>query len=56
VRRWLCVTSEVWQAASDRRVEPAPVHHRYPLAEAAAAHVAAASRETFGRVVLEVGQ
>jgi NADPH:quinone reductase-like Zn-dependent oxidoreductase len=48
----------VWQAVSDRgRVERAPFHHAsYPLAEAAAAHVAAASRETFGRVVLEVGQ
>jgi NADPH:quinone reductase-like Zn-dependent oxidoreductase len=44
------ITREVWHAVSDRRVEPAPVHHCYPLAEAAAAHVAAASRDTFGRV------
>ena len=50
------MTREVWQAVSDRRVEAAPVHHRYPLAVAAAAHAAATSRDTFGRVVLEVEQ
>jgi NADPH:quinone reductase-like Zn-dependent oxidoreductase len=48
------MTREVWQAVAERRVEPAPVFHRFPLSEAAAAHEAAAGREIFGRVVFEL--
>jgi NADPH:quinone reductase-like Zn-dependent oxidoreductase len=50
------MTREVWQALSDRQIEPAPVFHRFPLAEAAAAHEAASGRDIFGRVVLDVGE
>ncbi|MEU3891914.1 alcohol dehydrogenase catalytic domain-containing protein [Streptomyces sp. NPDC029041] len=50
------MTRDVWQAVSDRRIEPAAVLHRYPLSQAAAAHAAAVSRDTFGRVILEVEQ
>ncbi|MFT3864302.1 MAG: alcohol dehydrogenase catalytic domain-containing protein [Solirubrobacterales bacterium] len=48
-------TREVWRLVGERRIEPPPVAHRLPLAEAAAAHEAAAGRDLFGRVVLEVG-
>jgi NADPH:quinone reductase-like Zn-dependent oxidoreductase len=46
---------EVWQKVAERRIEPAPVFHCFPLSEAAAAHEAASGRDVFGRVVLEVG-
>jgi NADPH:quinone reductase-like Zn-dependent oxidoreductase len=45
---------EVWRAVAERRLPPPPVFHRFPLAEAAAAHEAARGREIFGRVVLTV--
>jgi NADPH:quinone reductase-like Zn-dependent oxidoreductase len=48
------MTREVWQALSDRQIEPAPVFHRFALADAAAAHEAASGRDIFGRVVLDV--
>jgi NADPH:quinone reductase-like Zn-dependent oxidoreductase len=45
---------EVWRLVSERKIEPPPVSARFPLAEAAAAHEAAAGRDIFGRVVLVV--
>lgn len=45
---------EVWRLVGERRIEPPPVSARFPLAEAAAAHEAAAGRDVFGRVVLAV--
>jgi NADPH:quinone reductase-like Zn-dependent oxidoreductase len=48
------MTREVWRQVELGRLEPPPVFHRFPLAEAAAAHDAAAGREIFGRVVLTV--
>jgi NADPH:quinone reductase len=50
------MTREVWQLVAERRVDPPPVFHRFALSEAAAAHAAAAGRETFGRVVLLIGR
>jgi NADPH:quinone reductase-like Zn-dependent oxidoreductase len=49
------MTREVWQKVAERRIEPVPVFHRFPLSQAAAAHEAASGRDVFGRVVLEVG-
>jgi NADPH:quinone reductase-like Zn-dependent oxidoreductase len=48
------MTREVWQEVAERRLEPPPVFHRFPLSQAAAAHEAAVGRDIFGRVVLEV--
>jgi NADPH:quinone reductase-like Zn-dependent oxidoreductase len=48
------MTREVWRAVAERQVPPLPVFHRFPLAEAAAAHEAARGRELFGRAVLVV--
>jgi NADPH:quinone reductase-like Zn-dependent oxidoreductase len=45
---------DVWRLVGERRIEPPPVSARFPLAEAAAAHEAAAGRDVFGRVVLVV--
>jgi NADPH:quinone reductase-like Zn-dependent oxidoreductase len=45
---------EVWRLVGERRIEPPPVSARFPLAEAAAAHEAAAGRGVFGRLVLVV--
>jgi NADPH:quinone reductase len=47
-------TREVFQMVADRRLEPPPVFHRFPLADAAAAHEAASGRDLFGRAVLVV--
>lgn len=47
---------ETWRAVAERRLQPPPVLHRYPLADAAAAHEAAAGREIFGRAVLLVDE
>ena len=48
------MTREVWRLVGERRIEPPPVSARFPLAEAARAHEAAAGRDVFGRVVLVV--
>jgi NADPH:quinone reductase-like Zn-dependent oxidoreductase len=48
------MTREVWRAVAERRLAPPPVHARFPLTEAAAAHQAAAGRDVFGRVVLQI--
>ncbi|HEX3737363.1 MAG TPA: alcohol dehydrogenase catalytic domain-containing protein [Solirubrobacterales bacterium] len=48
------MTREVWRLVGERRIEPPPVSVRFPLAEAGAAHEAAAGRDVFGRVVLVV--
>jgi NADPH:quinone reductase-like Zn-dependent oxidoreductase len=48
------MTREVWRLVAERRIEPPPVSARFPLAEAARAHEAAAGRDVFGRVVLLV--
>jgi NADPH:quinone reductase-like Zn-dependent oxidoreductase len=45
---------DVWRLVGERQIEPPPVSARFPLAEAAAAHEAAAGRDVFGRVVLVV--
>jgi NADPH:quinone reductase-like Zn-dependent oxidoreductase len=50
----LAQTREVFAAVADRRLDPPPVRHRFPLAEAAAAQEAAEGRELFGRAVLVV--
>jgi NADPH:quinone reductase-like Zn-dependent oxidoreductase len=47
-------TRDVFAAVADRRLEPPPVLHRFPLAAAAAAQDAAEGRELFGRAVLVV--
>jgi NADPH2:quinone reductase len=47
-------TREVFQMVADRRLEAPPVSHRFPLADASAAHVAASGRDLFGRAVLIV--
>ncbi|HTX09329.1 MAG TPA: zinc-binding dehydrogenase [Solirubrobacteraceae bacterium] len=47
-------TREVFQLLTDRRLEPPPVSHHFPLADAAAAHEAASGRDLFGRAVLVV--
>jgi NADPH:quinone reductase len=46
------MAEQVCALVAQRRLEPPPVFHRYPLSEVAAAHVAAAGRELFGRAVL----
>lgn len=48
--------AETWRAVAERRLQPPPVFHRFPLAEAPAAHEAAAGRDVFGRVILLVGE
>jgi NADPH:quinone reductase-like Zn-dependent oxidoreductase len=45
---------DVWRLVGERRIEPPPISARFPLAEVAAAHEAAAGRDVFGRVVLVV--
>jgi len=45
-------TLEVFARVADGSIVPPPVFHRYPLAEAPAAHEAAAGRDLFGRAVL----
>ena len=47
-------TREVFQMVAERRLEAPPVFHRFPLAQVAAAHEAAGSRDLFGRAVLIV--
>jgi NADPH:quinone reductase-like Zn-dependent oxidoreductase len=47
---------DVWRLVGERRIEPPPVSARFPLAEAPAAHEAAAGRDVFGRVVLVVDE
>jgi NADPH:quinone reductase-like Zn-dependent oxidoreductase len=47
-------TREVFQMVADRRLEPPPVFHRFPLERVAAAHEAASGRDLFGRAVLVV--
>jgi NADPH:quinone reductase-like Zn-dependent oxidoreductase len=49
------MTRDVWRLVAERRIDPPPVLHRFPLSEAAAAHEAAAGRGIFGRAVLLVG-
>jgi NADPH:quinone reductase-like Zn-dependent oxidoreductase len=48
-------TRAVFQLVADGKLEPPPVLHRFPLAEAAAAQEAAGGRDLFGRAVLMVG-
>jgi NADPH:quinone reductase-like Zn-dependent oxidoreductase len=48
------MTREVWRAVAERRLAPPPVHARFPITAAAAAHEAAAGRDVFGRVVLQI--
>jgi NADPH:quinone reductase-like Zn-dependent oxidoreductase len=48
------MTREVWRLVGERRIEPPPIAARFPLADAARAHEAAAGRDLFGRVVLVV--
>ena len=48
------MTREVFEAVADGRLPAPPVFHRFRLAEAAAAQEAAASRDVFGRVILDV--
>jgi NADPH:quinone reductase-like Zn-dependent oxidoreductase len=45
---------EVFGLVAERKLEPPPVFHRFPLEDAAAAQEAAAGRELFGRAVLVV--
>jgi NADPH:quinone reductase-like Zn-dependent oxidoreductase len=47
-------TCEVFHMVAERLLEPPPVFHRFGLAEAPAAHEAAAGRDLFGRAVLVV--
>lgn len=47
---------ETWRAVAERRLQPPPVFHRFPLTEAAEAHEAAAGRDIFGRVILLVDE
>jgi NADPH:quinone reductase-like Zn-dependent oxidoreductase len=47
-------TAEVFAAVAERRLEPPPVFHRFPLEAAAEAQEAAAGRDLFGRAVLVV--
>lgn len=50
----LAQTREVFQMVADRRLDPPPVFHRFPLSAAAAAQVAAGGRDLFGRAVVIV--
>jgi NADPH:quinone reductase len=47
-------TREVFQMVAERRLEPPPVFHRFPLEHVAAAHEAAHGRDLFGRAILIV--
>jgi NADPH:quinone reductase len=48
------MTREVWRLVGEGKIDPPPVAARFPLADAAEAHEAAAGRDIFGRVVLVV--
>ena len=48
------VVREVWRMLAERRVAAPPVFHRFPIAEAPAAHQFAAGRDAFGKTVLIV--